>query len=332
MTKFPAYFKLVGNTDGKYIRRSEVTSMQESRLFKIIYLLLENGHMTAPKLAKEFEVSVRTIYRDIDALSAAGIPIFCTPGKGGGISLMDGFVLNKSLLSENDRQTITSALQSSSALWPEADKTLLIKLNALFQQNNPDWIQIDFSRWGNQSVDNERFSLIKTAIFNRQLMTFEYYSSYGKISRRKVKPLRIYYKGYGWYLQTHCTERQDFRTFKINRMAQLKILGETFDDLLIPPSIDSLNEDTHYPMIKMQFKKEFAYRVYDDFANSVMEEQENGDIIVVTELPEDAWLYGYLLSFCGAVKVLEPEYVKKRFQTVVEEMYQYYVNDTKDES
>lgn len=301
--------------------------MQESRLFKIVYSLLEKGQTTAPKLAAEFEVSVRTIYRDIDALSAAGIPIFCTQGKGGGISLMDGYVLNKGLLSENDRQTITTALQSLSALLPEGDKTLLIKLNALFQQHNPDWIQIDFSRWGNQSVDNEKFSKIKAAIFNRQYVTFQYFSTYGNVENRKVKPLKIYYKSHGWYLQTFCVDREDFRTFKINRMSGLLVTAETFSDLPIPPAIDATKENTDYPFVKMRFKKEFAYRVYDDFGSDTIKEQDNDYIIVETPLPEDTWLYGYLLSFCGAVEVLEPERIKKNFQKLVEKMYLQYSGD-----
>lgn len=302
--------------------------MQESRLFKIIYLLLEKGRMTAPKLAEEFEVSVRTIYRDIDALSAAGIPIFCIQGKGGGISLMDEYVLNKGLLSEDDRQTITTALQSLSALLPEGDKTLLVKLNAIFRQNNPDWIQIDFSRWGNQSVDNEKFSLIKTAIFNRQYVTFQYFSTYGNVTRRKVKPLKIYYKSHGWYLQTFCVDREDFRTFKINRMSLIEVMQETFRDFPFPPAIDATAGNPEYPIVKMRFKKELAYRVYDDFGPDTIKAQDNNYIYVETPLPEDAWLYGYLLSFCGAVEVLEPERIKKSFQTVIEKMYSQYAGDS----
>lgn len=302
--------------------------MQESRLFKILYLLLERGRITAPALAEELEVSVRTIYRDIDALSGAGIPVFSTQGKGGGISLLDGYVLNKGLFSESDQLTIVSALQSLSALLPDAENKLLLKLNALFRKNTPDWIQIDFSRWGNQSLDSEKFNVIKAAILKRQLLSFSYVSSYGQSTRRMVKPLRICYKSHAWYLQAYCMDKKDFRTFKINRMTEPVMLPETFEEFLLPPPIDAEENSTLSPYLKLLFKKEIAYRVYDEFNSSNIETLENGDIIVKTQMPEDSWIYGYLLSFCGDVEILEPEYVKLAFQEIIKKLYKSYILDT----
>lgn len=302
--------------------------MQESRLFKILYLLLESGRTTAPALARELEVSVRTIYRDIDALSSAGIPVYSTQGKGGGIFLMDGYVLSKGLFSESDQLTIVSALQSLSALLPDAESELLLKLNALFRKNNPDWIQIDFSRWGNQSLDSEKFNIIKAAILNRQLLSFSYVSSYGQNTRRMVKPLRICYKSHAWYLQAYCMEKEDFRTFKINRMTQPVMQPETFEASLLPPPIDTDENSTHYPSIKLRFKKETAYRVYDEFNSSNIEILENGDMIVTTQMPRDGWIYGYLLSFQGDAEILEPEDMNVEFGEIIKKLYKDYILDT----
>lgn len=305
--------------------------MQESRLFKILYLLLEKGRTTAPELAKELEVSVRTIYRDIDALSGAGIPVFSTQGKGGGIFLMDGFVLNKGLFSESDQLTLVSALQSLSALLPDAEGALLLKLNAMFRRNNPDWIQIDFSRWGNQSLDREKFHIIKTAILNRQLLSFSYVSSYGQSTRRRVKALRLCYKSHAWYLQAYCMERNDFRTFKINRMSEPLLLPEIFEDAPLPPPID-IDEDGSngriYPLIRLRFKKEAAYRVYDEFNSGDIEVLENGDLSVKTRFPEDDWIYGYLLTYCGNAEILEPAHMRSGFEKIVKKLYQNYIPDT----
>ncbi|VYU53132.1 WYL domain-containing protein [Clostridium tertium] len=302
--------------------------MQKSRLFKILYILLEKGHVTASELAEEFEVSIRTIYRDIDSLSSAGIPIYCTQGKGGGISLINQYVLNKDILSENDQLTIISALQSMFAVLPQMENGLLLKLNALFKQNNPDWIQIDFSRWGNENVDNDKFNIIKSAILNRNIITFKYVSSYSKVSKRKVKPLRLCYKSHAWYLQTYCLEKDDFRTFKINRITQVETLSETFLPIL-PPPIEVTENANSYPYIKLRFRKEIAYRVYDEFNYSKIIEEDNGDIIVEANLPVDNWLYGYLLSFCGYVDIIEPIQLKNDFIRILKEISNHYINNNK---
>ena len=122
--------------------------MREGRLFQILYLLLARGRMTAPALARMLEVSVRTIYRDIDALSAAGIPVYTEPGRDGGIGLLDRQLLDRAFFSETEKQALLAALQSMSLTGEEAEQTLLTKLAALFQMPADSWYEIDFSRWG----------------------------------------------------------------------------------------------------------------------------------------------------------------------------------------
>ena len=139
--------------------------MQESRLFRILYYLLDKGHATAPELAEKFEVSVRTIYRDVDAISSAGIPIYVTTGRNGGIQFLDDYVLNKSFFSDSEKLEILSSLQSLSAVqYPEVD-TILNKLGAIFQTSLTDWIDVDFSRWG--SVAESENKLFRQQTENR---------------------------------------------------------------------------------------------------------------------------------------------------------------------
>ena len=121
--------------------------MEQSRLFKIVYHLLEKGKSTAPELADKFEVSVRTIYRDLDAISSAGIPVYATQGKGGGIFIMQDFVLDKSLLSQREKEQILMALQGISITEHNQSDELLIKLSRLFQSKVTNWIEVDFSEW-----------------------------------------------------------------------------------------------------------------------------------------------------------------------------------------
>lgn len=300
--------------------------MQESRLFKIIYYLLERGKATAPELAERFEVSVRTIYRDIDALSAAGIPIFSTQGKGGGVSLLEGYVMDKTIISGEEQQQIITALRSISGVSGDMDG-LLLKLGALFRHTNTNWIEVDFTRWGSSKADQTKFNLIKEAVIHKRVLAFHYFGSYGDSRDRKVKPARLVNKSSAWYLQAYCMDKKDYRVFKLNRIQDVKQLDESFEELLQPPPIDSGAPDARYPSVKLRFKAAAAYRVYDEFEHSGIELQTNGDLIVSQNLPVDAWLYGYLLSFCGNVDVIEPEYLKRGLSETIEQMRRHYSGD-----
>ena len=151
----------------------------ESRLFRIVYYLLKNGKATAPKLAQKFEVSIRTIYRDIDALSSAGIPIYATQGKGGGISILNNYTLDKSLLSEQEQEQMLTALQGMTATIGKNSSELLTKLSALFQIKSTNWIDVDFSDWTHRAPQQDIFNIIKKAIFQKKVISFCYFSRKG---------------------------------------------------------------------------------------------------------------------------------------------------------
>ena len=175
--------------------------MQESRLFKIVYYLLEKGQATAPELAKKFEVSARTIYRDIDALSGAGIPIYAEAGRNGGIHLMNDFVLTRTVLSEEEKQEILTALQGLQATQSIDTSDTLSKLSALFNIGSENWLEVDFSRWGDKPNDNEKFELLKSAVIHRKCVKITYAASCETISERIIQPLKLTYKSKSWYVK-----------------------------------------------------------------------------------------------------------------------------------
>ena len=179
--------------------------LQESRLFRILYYLLDKGRATAPELAEKFEVSVRTIYRDVDVMSSAGIPIYVTTGRNGGIQFLDDYVLDKSFFSDSEKLEILSGLQSLSAVqYPEVD-TILKKIGAVFQTRLTDWIDVDFSRWGSVAENENRlFRLLKQAIFENREITFDYYNSSRDSGKRNVYPYKLVYKDKAWYLYAFC--------------------------------------------------------------------------------------------------------------------------------
>ena len=164
--------------------------MTTHRLFRILYCLLEKERVTAPELAQKMEVSVRTIYRDIDRLSGAGVPIYCNPGKGGGIFLMNSFVLDK-------REDVLLSLQGLEAL--KGESQALEKLKNLFQASTENWIRVDFTDWRNQKYQADLFDIIKQAIFQKCLISF-LYRGQEKEGTRMVEPLQLLFKSQAWYL------------------------------------------------------------------------------------------------------------------------------------
>lgn len=297
-------------------------AMQESRLFKIVYHLLDKGQATAPELAEKFEVSVRTIYRDIDALSEAGIPIYAEAGRNGGIHLMSDFVLNRAVLSEDEKQEILTALQSINTAKNSQNSQTLQKLSGMFQLNSENWLEIDFSRWGNQSFDNEKFELLKSAIFQCKTVKIQYANSNKVLSERIIQPLKLVYKSMAWYLKAFCTEKQDWRVFKLNRIIDLTLLNEHFQRREFPESTDSPEEEYH--QITLRFPKEMAYRVYDEFDKTQVQQQANGDFIASAAMPQDSWLIGFLLSFGTQVEIISPAYLKEVVAEQAKLIYEKY--------
>ncbi len=296
--------------------------MQESRLFKILYRLLDKGEATACELAKDFEVSVRTIYRDIDALSAAGIPIYTAAGRNGGIRLLEGFVLNKAVLSEKEKQEILAALQSINAAKNVDGSETLQKLSALFHTHSENWLEVEFSRWGNQESDNRKFERLKDAVLHCKRVKIRYAGSDENETERIIEPLQLAYKAKAWYLKAFCTLKQDYRLFKLNRILGLEVLEEHF----VPHEFQG-QTDTHesdYNLVTLRFPKEMAYRVYDEFDETQIERQENDGFIVSAKMPEDAWLTGFLLSFGTQVEILSPDSLKAILAEQAKNIYEKY--------
>lgn len=296
--------------------------MQESRLFKIVYHLLDKGRATAPELSEKFEVSVRTIYRDIDALSGAGIPIYTEAGRNGGIYLMNDFVLDKTVLTEEEKREILAALHSINSTNNIDNRQILQKLSAIFNVSSESWLEVDFSKWGNNGTDNAKFELLKSAIIHQRCVKITYANSYGRISERIVQPLKMSYKSMSWYLKAYCTEKQDYRIFKLTRMIELEVLSDTFCKKTFP-ELDKMAGQV-YSTIVLRFAKEISYRVYDEFDNTQISTDENGDLIVSVEMPEDEWLIGYLLSFGTQVDIVEPLYLKAIVAKQAKEIYEKY--------
>lgn len=284
--------------------------MKISRLFEIVYILLDKKTVTAKELASHFEVSVRTIYRDIDTLSSSGIPVYTSQGKGGGIALLEDFVLNKSVLSEQEQQQILIALQNLSATqYPDLDD-MLSRLSSLFQQKNNHWIEVDFSPWGSNEEHKEKFNLLRLAITESRVIKFAYFNSAGVKSLRHAEPVQLVFKHRAWYLIAYQLEKKAYRTFKVTRINDVEMTNELFETRLEPPAhIDSGFAGSLIP-IELRVSPLGAFRIYDEFYEKDVVQNEDGSFTVTTSFPDGEWLYHYLLSFGATLLHIEPQSVR----------------------
>ena len=293
--------------------------MQINRLLEIVYILLEQKAVTAKTLSAQFHVSQRTIYRDIDVLSLAGIPVYAEKGKGGGIRLLPEYVLSKSFLNEQEQQEILLALQAFNGVDSDKPGHVLKKLSTLFNKSAADWLQVDFSDWS--FANNNFFNDFKTSILERRIAEFDYYGSSGEKTRRRIEPVQLWFKSKAWYIKGFCLIRQDMRIFKLSRIKNLKITNKYFplrDFSKTHPDIwPEKNKKQKLVTLTLKIGPEMTYRVFDEFDESMIKKQLDGSFIVTATWPQDQWTYGFILSFGEYIEVLEPERIRKAIKNII---------------
>ena len=326
--------------------------LKTERLLETVFLLLDKRKVTAEELATRFGVSKRTVLRDMESLSLAGIPIYSRQGKEGGFSLMETFILDKSLLTAEEQKEILSALETMKPFTENHTEKLLMKLKGIFSSPEPrtDWLEVDFFRWGKKNGDSERFNLLKSCILKRQPVAFVYSGTSGKTEKRQAYPLKLVFKKNTWYLQGFCPDKNDYRTFKLNRLRELSVLPGSFEDKYRPPLLDNPEyiletpatnppdtsnpnpPDTTMPnppipviSLTLQFSPEAAYRVYDEFEPEEIKRNDDGSFTVEVSYPETDWVYGYILSFGSTVTVIAPRKAAEIIKSRSEKIFQKYL-------
>lgn len=300
------------------------------RLLGIIYILMNKGNVTASELAEHFEVSVRTIYRDIEALSIAGIPVYCKKGRNGGISLTEEFVLNKLLITKEEQQEILSALVGLREAEVVGEQEVLQKLGTFFQTEPVPWVHIDLSDWS--ELRKQMYEDIKRAILTHHVVEFDYYGQNRPMSHRIVEPVQLQFKEYTWYLRAYCRERQDFRTFKLFRMQRLTVSEEMFVPKIMQreevqgENVPQEGVEQEFPVtpLTIWIDKREAYRIYDRFDESELEVLPDGNFLAHCAYPLDEWVYSLVLWFGPSAKVLEPEHIRVEIQNRIKKMMENY--------
>jgi len=299
--------------------------MKLDRLLGILNILLQNERVTAPYLAEKFEVTRRTIGRDIDALCQAGIPLVTYQGAGGGISIAEGFKLDKSVLTASELSGIIAALKGiatvshSSHIERTLDK-LGANSDAVISLSEP--IVIDLASYYKNYL-TIKIETIKQAILERRLIEFDYYYDKGE-SRRRIEPYLVIFQWTSWYVFGFCLERMDWRMFKLNRLWDLSLLDEHFSARDIPPERrdfhSHLSDDIKLVAI---FDKSVKYQLIETYGLDSFYETKEG-LHFEVGFTNQSYMISWLLGFGDKVKVLEPKGIADEIRGIAENILKRY--------
>lgn len=300
--------------------------MKIDRQIGILSMLLQKDTVTAPYLAEQFEVSRRTINRDIEDLCKAGIPIVTKQGVNGGISIIENYKLEKTLFTHGEMQDILAGLRSlDSVNGTNRYGKLMEKLSmgsSDFMVGNQS-VLIDLSSWYKDSLAS-KIELIRTAIDKCRELKFTYYSPKGE-SVRCIEPYYLIFRWASWYVWGWCSSRKDFRLFKLNRMDDLHISenGFTKRKVLMP----NLSNERIFPggiKVKALFEPECKWRLVEEFGSESFEQQENGKLLFHADYTNRENLITWMMSFRDKVELLEPEEIREEIKDSIERMKKKY--------
>lgn len=281
--------------------------MKLDRMIGILAVLLQKEKVTAPWLAEKFEVSRRTINRDIERLCMAGIPIVTTRGAGGGISIMEGYAIDRTLLTSSDMQAVLAGLRSLDSVsgtnrYAQLMEKLLPGASDLLA-GDPH-ILIDLSSWYRAALA-PKIELLHGAIESGRLVSFSYHAPSGE-SCRTVEPYDLIFQWAGWYLWGWCRTREDFRLFKLNRMTELELSG-SFEKR--PAPLPDLSQEKVFPhvfQVRARIEPEYKWRLIEEYGAGSFSIQADGSLLFTFGFADKTSVIGWIASFGGGAELLEP--------------------------
>ncbi|TFJ47442.1 transcriptional regulator [Carnobacterium divergens] len=310
--------------------------MKVERLISIIMILLDKERISAQTLADRFEVSLRTIYRDIDAINMAGIPVRSISGVGGGIEIMPNYKIDRKTFSTNDLSAILMGLSNISNMMQSKElSNALAKVKSFIPANSAkdielkaNQIYIDLSPWmGGRDAQNY-LEMIKKALHEKNNLSFDYADRYGNKTTRLVEPYQLVMKNSHWYVHGYCLKRNDFRLFRLFRMSNLQLEDTFFTPRdFEKPQLDFTDEvATMVETIQIRIHQSVMDRVLDFCAYE--EFSPDGDDHYMVNFPfiENDYYYTILFSFGNKCECLEPQHIRTEMKRRVNELATMYEN------
>lgn len=310
--------------------------MKVHRLLSIVMHLLTRRRIGAQELADRFEVSLRTIYRDLETIGGCGIPIVSYSGPSGGYEIMEQYRIDRQIVTLYDLNAIMTALKGlkSSLVDPELDR-LLVKVGALIAKSEQQQLEetgetilFDTNTWRSGHIDKTMVAELRSAASNRLVVSFSYINSEGAAEERTAEPIGLAWKGYAWYLYAFCRLRNDYRTFRLTRIKELRVRMEKFASRGV-----GLEEQDrrwgdqaapHPTPIKLRFHPRMRVKVEEYFPPEEIAMDDDGYLIVDTVHNEDIWLYSTLLSYGTDAEVLSPSRVADNLKERARRIFNLY--------
>jgi len=307
--------------------------MKLDRLLAIAMLLANRRRVQAQELAEKFEVSVRTIYRDIEAINQAGIPVVTYQGAGGGIGIADGYRIDKRFLTQEELASVFIALKGAMTYHDRGAEAALEKLRGLLPEVAPlgslaDHVIVDLSPWGSNPGLQRCLGLLRQAVRTQKRVAFRYGGANGEATERSVDPYALVLKGNSWYLYAFCLLRQGFRLFKLGRMRDVAVLESSFER--VPVNLDDApwEQEWFQPAnmveLVLRFDPRVRSRAEEWFPEGGLVVDGDGFLEGRISFPEDDWVYGYVLSYGPWVEVLEPPHVRERVKALADGIRKLY--------
>jgi len=317
--------------------------VKAERLLGITMILLSQRRVNAQTLANKYEVSIRTIYRDLETINASGIPIVSFTGSDGGYEIMEQFRIDRQIVTLDDLQSILSALKGIQSSFDDREMDgLLTKIKALVARSEQKQMEeagetliFDMNPWNGRGVkDKPVLGLLRQASKNRSVISFPYTDRDGTEERREVEPMGLAWKGFAWYLYAYCRLREDYRTFRVSRIGEIRIHLERYSHRGVrmeelDARWNSREAGPTIPIV-LRFLPRMRVRVEESFGPERVETEEDGSLLVRVAYPESSWLYGMLLSYGPDVRVVEPGRLADKIRSLGEQIVRRYSGDEAD--
>jgi predicted DNA-binding transcriptional regulator YafY len=304
--------------------------MKTDRLLGIIIYLLNHKKVNAKTLSKKYEVSIRTIRRDMDSLCMAGIPIISTYGSDGGYEIAESFQMERQLAGKDDYTYIISALSGFLSAYRNHNlEETLEKIRAVSTSKKKENIILDFGVLREQQNVNQYITKLEKAITSKQIVNFKYTSSSGSCKEQQVEPISVVYKWYSWYLLGYCVDKEDYRLYKLIRMENLYETNQSQrKEHPLPEEImkkQEQNDVRRHLEIKLQCNATARMKVLE-YLNGIEEQElEDGSYLMRLHVPEGEhfWL-ATLIALGNSVTILEPMEVKESLKNKCMEILEIY--------
>lgn len=308
--------------------------MKIERMLTIIVMLLNRNRVTANELAEKFEVSVRTIYRDIETINLAGIPIISHSGNNGGFSIYESYKLNHQLLTLHNLSSLLSVLKDINSTVDDIElESSIEKLQNIIPKNKEEYLKlhmeeiiIDLHPYGDAPDQKTLVKTLRRAITQTNVLTIDYRNYDNIISKRQVEPMSLVFKNYTWYLFAYCLLKEEFRIFRVSRISDFHIENRTFErrEKSYHESMALLNEQAKMTTVVLKVSPKMKSRVEDVFNKEDIAVLETGELLVTATFPEKEWLFSLIFSFGEHIEILEPKELRQKMATKLSLMIEKY--------